>query len=179
MHSVDIVDEGVPLLARLPQAGVHPRSQPCTSLCRRGPWGRPRAQSGNRWQGRQSTGAALQGMWGVVPPVSSPRTASPSCWLGRPCLGGKLGGGRQQTQPRAALQPGLSKPSFLQPPSAALATVASGRLTMPAGAGALLPGRVTSLNCPHHRLPPPHPPSTSGQPARLPAWGTMECPAGT
>lgn len=69
-------------------------------------------------------------------------------------------------------QPGLSKHRFLLPAtSAASATVTSGWLTMLAGAGALRLGRVTSLNCHHRELPPAH---LFG----LPAWGTMEYPAG-
>lgn len=67
---------------------------------------------------------------------------------------------------------GLIELGFLQPPSAALATVASGRLTILAGAGARLPGRVTSRNCSHDRLSPAH---LAGQPAcwenhGVPGW---------
>lgn len=72
-----------------------------------------------------------------------------------------------------SLAAGLSELGFLRPPSAALATVASGRLTMLAGAGAQLPGRVTSRNCSHDRL------SQHIWPASRPAGRTMECPAGT
>ena len=89
---------------------------------------------------------------GVVPPhptVSSSGTASPSCWLDELCPGGRLGGGRQPM----CMRPGLSKRRFLLPPSAASAPLASGRLTMLAGAGAQPRGRVTSLNCPGRRLP--------------------------
>lgn len=60
-------------------------------------------------------------------------------------------------------------PHFLLPLSAALATVASGWLTMLAGAGVLRPGRVTSLNCPCYRLPPGH---LAGLPAGPGSHGT-------
>lgn len=96
-----------------------------------------------------------------------PRPRFPQLPVHRPCLGGRLGGGRQQTQPRAA---GMSKHRFLPPPSAASAAsaaVASGWLTMLAGAGALRLGRVTSLNCPRRQLPLPPYAHLAGLPACL------------
>lgn len=85
---------------------------------------------------------------GGGPDVSSPGTASPSCWLDRLC--------REEGSKHSHVQLGLSKHCFLLPPSAASAAVASGWLTMLAGAGALRLGRVTSLNCPRRQLPPAH-----------------------
>lgn len=65
----------------------------------------------------------------------------PSCFLPVHCfpqlLAVQTGPGRKAGwRETVNVQPGLSKRHFLLPPSAASATVASGRLTMLAGAGA-------------------------------------------
>lgn len=157
--SVDIVSAGVPLLARLPQAGVHCRSQPHTSLrCRAHPpppRGRPRAQSGNRWRASLAQVQPCRGCGGRSARFL-PMHCFPQLLAAQAAPGRKAGWREVANTATCSLQPGLSKPRFLRPPSATGATVASGRLTMPAGAGALLPGRVTSLNCPHGQtLPTP------------------------
>lgn len=91
-----------------------------------------------------STGAASQGMWGWSR-CFLPRHRFPQLLAGQAMLGRKAG---RREAANSHVQPGLSKRCFLPPPSAASAAVASGWLTMLAGAGALRLGRVTSLNCP-------------------------------
>lgn len=63
-----------------------------------------------------------------------PRHRFPQLLAG-PAMPGRKAGRREAAN--SHVQPGLSKHRFLPPPSAALATVASGWLTMLAGAGAL------------------------------------------
>lgn len=130
----------------------------------------PRQAAGGRASGAQVQPRRGCGGWSrLFPPCVPlpPAAGGPGCAWEE----GWVEGGAQ-TQPRAALQPGLSELGFLRPPPAALATVASGRLTMLAGAGARLPGRVTSLNCSHDRLSPAH---LASQPAcwedhGVPGW---------